>query len=1187
MKKPPKFEENFPWCLNYQLKMKLSLLFFVTLSFVLQANSSYSQKTKISLDKQSVTVKEVLDEIEATTEFKFLFNTKAVNLNRKVSIKVNKAPISKVLDMLFKDANTSYEIDNRKILLRQEESKNEGTGNRQTLINEKPQSQVNGNVTDSKGVPLPGANIVVKGTTNGVIADFDGNFSIDVADQNAVLVVTFLGFATKEIEVNGQATINILLEESAAGLEEVVVVGYSTQRKQDLTGAVSVVNMDEMNQQPSGQVTNQLQGRASGVTVTGGGQPGESPQIKIRGANTFGNNNPLYVVDGIPTDNINDLNPNDVATMQVLKDAASASIYGARAANGVIIITTKKGKGKTKVTYDAYYGTQMVQSGNPWNILSSQEMADLTFMALRNTNPNDPVSHPQYGNGQNPVLPNYIAPAGANTVDESLYYVNPNYTSKDDYDTFYRITKANKQGTNWFQETFNPASIMSHNLSVSNGGEKGSSLFSLSYFDQQGSIKNTYLKRYTLRANSTYNVTDNIRIGENISFSIRENPQIDVLNARGIIGNAFREQPIIPVYDIGGNYAGAYGQGLGNGDNPVAMADRTRNNRGVSNRVFGNIFAEVDFFKDFTFRTRFGGEYYSSSFNSFAFPEYESSENETSNSYTEAANTSFDWTWTNTVQYKNTFVGKHHLTVLLGAEAYQHKAREVGGTTLSYFSFNPDYVTLETGSGTQTNYSWKNADALSSIFGRVDYNFADRYLLTATIRRDGSSRFLNEQYGWFPAASVGWNIMNEDFMPDINWLNSLKVRGGYGVRGNQINVDPANAFTTFGGDQQNSYYAITGSNSSNEEGFSQSRIGNPNAKWERDADSNFGLDASLFSSTVRLSVDYYRKDISDLLYNPNLSATVGTATVPYQNVAKMKNTGIDVDLSTFFNLTDDLRLNTSFTITSYNNEILKIADGVDHFDQETRRFNGSSIIRNAEGHSLSQFFGYQINGFWNTQEEIDEANATTIAATGDNRAVYQSDVAIGRFRYADVDGDGQITPDDRTFLGDPNPDFTYGINIELLYKNWDFSMFLYGSQGNDIWNNVLWWTDFYNSFVGAKSETALYDSWTPQNMNARAPIQETSGSFSSADVPNSYFVEDGSYLRAKQIQLGYSLPSDLLDRVKITKLRIYAQMVNAFTITGYSGIDPEIAGGGTTNTGIDGGAYPNQRQLLMGINVIF
>ncbi len=1060
--------------------------------------------------------------------------------------------------------------------------------NKGNLIDEKSedQQQVTGTVIDAEtGTPIPGANVIEKGSTNGTTTDFDGNYSITVS-SDATLTFSYIGFQNKEISVDGQTTINATLSQDVTALDEIVVVGYGTQRKQDLTGAISVVKTDELVQQPTAEVTSQLQGRVSGVTITGGGQPGEAPQVKIRGANTFGNNTPLYVVDGIPTDGIGDLNPNDVETMQVLKDAASASIYGSRAANGVIIITTKKGKGKMKVTYDTYYGMQLVQKGNPWNILNPQEMAELNFQAQRNTNPGKAPSSAQYGNGANPVLPNYIAPEGVNSVDESLYNVNPNYTNSDDLGNFYRIVEANKEGTNWFQEIFSPASITSHNLSVSNGTDKGSYLFSLNYFDQEGTLENTYLKRYTIRANATYNLGENVRIGENMSFTIRDNPQISALTEDSAIGMAFRQQPIIPVYDIMGNYAGSFGQELGNARNPVAIQDRIRNNRGVSSRVFGNIFAEIDFLKHFTFRTSFGGQYYSNSFNSFQFPEYENAENNPTNSYTEAAATNFNWTWTNTVKYQNSFNDKHNLTVLVGTEAYQNKGREVGGTTLDYFSFDPDYVTLDTGSGTQTNYSFKYADALSSFFSRVDYNFDDRYLISGTIRRDGSSRFLNDQYGWFPAVSAGWNVTNENFFPESNWLNDFKIRGGYGIMGNQLNVAPENAFTTFGGDNRTSYYPISGSNGSIAEGFQQSRIGNPNAGWEKNINSNIGIDLTLFNNTVQLTADYYRKDIEDLLYNPDLPGTVGSATVPFANVAEMTNSGFDLDLSTYFKIGNELRLNTSFTLTTYDNEITKVSDGQNYFDRESRRFPGNNLIRNQVGHSVSQFFGYQIEGFWDTQDEIDQANAAAVAATGNPDTNYQNDVAVGRFRYADINGDNIVNKDDRTFIGNPNPDFTYGINIELIYKNLDFSMFLYGSHGNDIWNNVRWWTDFNSSFQGAKSKTALYDSWTPQNTNASAPIQETTGSFSTAGVPNSYFVEDGSYLRARQIQLGYTLPSSLLEKMNITKLRLYTQVVNAFTITNYSGLDPEISGG-TVNFGIDEGAYPNQRQLLLGLNVIF
>lgn len=1044
--------------------------------------------------------------------------------------------------------------------------------------------EVKGTVYDSEnGETIPGVNVLEKGTSNGTITDLDGSFTLNVGD-NATLVFSFVGYMSQEVAVQGQSTIDVRLSPDVTALEEVVVVGYGTQRKQDMTGAVSVVRTDELIQQPTAQLTNQLQGRVSGVTITGSGQPGEPSRITIRGLNTFGNNEPLYIVDGIASSGINDINPNDVESMQVLKDAASASIYGSRAANGVIIITTKKGKGKVSVNYAGYAGVQTVQKGNPWNILSPQEMADLKFMALRNTNPDSPINDDQYGSGPNPVLPNYIAPVGANTVDESLYNVNPFYSDPSELNNFYRIVKANKEGTNWFQEIFDPASIQSHDIAVSGGSDQGSYFFSMNYFDQQGTLMNTYLKRYTLRSNTSFNITENFRIGENLAFSYTDNPRIDARSEGSAIGMAMRQQPIIPVYDIRGNFAGSFGSGLGNARNPVAIQDRIKNNRGEGTRLFGNVFAELDLLRNFTARTSFGGQFANSNWNSFTYPEYENAENGSQNRYNEAASSNFNWTFTNTLTYKNNFNELHDLTVLVGSESYKNTGREVGGSTLGYFSFDPNFTTLSTGAGTQTNYSSRYSDALFSLFARIDYGFNEKYLFGATLRRDGSSRFLNTRYGFFPSVSAGWRISEEGFMAGTSWLDDLKIRGGYGVMGNQTNVNPANAFTTYGSSRTTSYYPIGGTTIV--EGFQQTRIGNPDAEWEKNINANIGIDASLFQGRIQLTADYYRKDIDDLLYTPELIGSAGTASPPAVNIAQMTNQGLDIDLSGYFDLTKDLKLNTSLTFTSYKNEIVNIADGVNNFDVEGRRFNGSTLVRNQVGHSVGQFFGYEIAGFWNSQAEIDAANEQARSQTGNANAVYQESMGVGRFRYADQDGNNMITPNDRTFLGSPHPDFSYGINIGLDYKNWDFSMFLYGVQGNEVWNNVKWWTDFYSSFAGAKSHTALYDSWTPQNQNATAPIQEVTGSFSTANVPNSYFVEDGSYLRARQIQLGYRFAPSLLERVGISNLRVYVQAVNLFTITGYSGLDPELGRGGTdTSFGIDEGSYPNQKQFIFGLNI--
>jgi len=1034
---------------------------------------------------------------------------------------------------------------------------------------------VRGMVIDSlSGEPLTGVSVVQKGTGNGVATDAEGKFTIQVNGPDAVLLFSSVGYKATEHPVGNGTELNVSLSFDALGLEQVVVVGYGTTQKKDLMGSVAIVDVSAMQKQPAPSITNQLQGRAAGVTVIGSGRPGEEPQVRIRGFNTFGNNAPLYVVDGVPLQSIASLNPNDVASMQVLKDAGAASIYGSRAANGVIIITTKSGGSRISVSYDGYYGSERPKKGNVWDLLSPLEMAELKWMA----DPSKRSADPQYGNGQTPRLPDYISPAGSmeGEVDFSLYHVDPFYTDPEALNNFYRIVKANKAGTNWYEEIFRPAPITSHNLSISGGGDRSSFLFSLNHFDQQGTLINTYVKRQTLRANSQFKIGDRIRVGENMAVSIS--------NQMGGGGNAimmaFRQQPIIPVRDINGNYAGSFGSDLGNALNPVAIQERTKDNRNKGNRLLGSMHLEADILSNLTFRTQFGGELYSGYSHQFGYPEYENSANEnTVNSYSEQSSYGYNWTWTNTLRYEAVFADIHQLTAVAGVESYQNAGRNLSGSTQGYFSFDPDFTTLSSGSGTQTNASGRWADALFSMFGRVDYNLKQRYLIGATIRRDGSSRFLNYQYGWFPAVSAAWRVSEEPFW-NVAWLSDLKLRGSYGVMGNQMNVAPDNAFTTFTGNRYASFYDISGSGNSIEMGFQRGRVGNPDAKWERNTNANIGFDAVFFNGRVDVTADYYRKDVIDLLYNPQLPGTAGTAVSPFVNIAQMKNQGIDLAVNTSLPISDQLKFNGQLTFTTYKNEIVKVSDNAQYFEQDSRRFSGAYIVRNGVGTAIGQFYGYQIDGFWNTEAEIAAANADAPGGT------YQAGMGLGRFRYADLNGDGMVNASDRTFLGNPNPDFSYGLNLAVQYRQFDFSMFLFGVQGNEVWNQLKWWHDFYPTFGGAKSHTALYDSWTPERHRASAPIQEVNASFSTSQVPNSYYVENGSYLRAKNAQLGYTLPDAACSRLGIRNLRVYVSGTNLFTITGYSGTDPEIPGG-NTSFGIDEGIYPAQRQYLLGLSFTY
>jgi TonB-linked SusC/RagA family outer membrane protein len=1136
----------------------------------------------ISVHISAGNIKQILSNIQAQANVNFVYSASMIKAERPIGLQVENKRLGDVLDETLAPMNIMYRVVDNNILLYSKDG-------------QAVPVRVSGKVTTAKGETLPGVSVKVKGTSIGTTSDINGNYSITVPDNNAVLVFTYIGFNTREVAWKGSERLDVVLQESAESLGEVVVVGYSSQRKKDLTGSVSIVNVGEMIKQPTASVNNLLQGQASGVTVLGSGQPGEEPQVRIRGVNTFGNNNPLYVIDGVPTQNISDLNPNDVESMQVLKDAGAASIYGSRASNGVIVITTKKGHGRVQVTYDAYYGTQRPKSGNVWHILSPQDMANLKFIAKTNSGDNDPDE--LYGAAPY-TLPDYIFPLGAKagdpSVDPAKYNVKPFFTSADEYNDFYRINPANKAGTNWNDEIFNPAPIQSQNLAVSGGSDQGSYLFSVNYFNQKGTLLETYLKRYTIRSNTSYNVGKHIKIGENLAYSITDNPQIGGLTGDNAIGHAFREQPIIPVYDIMGNFAGGYGGALGDAYNPVAMLKRTENDRGQDTRLFGNVFAEVNFLKDFTLRTTFGGESYAGSSRSFTFPQYENTENTITNSYQESSYTGINYTWTNTLSYDKT-IGKHVFKVLAGTEYYNNRYSNQSGSNRGYFSFDPNYTNLSTGSGPKDANSNRLADALFSLIGRVDYAFNDKYLLGATIRRDGSSKFLEHVYGVFPSVSAGWRVSQENFLKNVSWISDLKIRGSWGTMGNQLNVDGGNAYSTFGSSIGQSYYALGGGNNL-VSGFYQNKTGEPSAKWEKDINSNVGFDAALFHDKLQVTADFYRKDIKDLLYNPELIGSGGSSsTPPFVNIAQMKNTGFDISLSSHADLSKDFRINATATLTTYNNEIKKISNDANYYDIDARRFDGSNIIRNAVGHSVSQFYGYKVDGFWNAQSDIDAANKSAQTASGDPNTVYQTDMGVGRFKYQDVNGDGLVNANDRTFIGNANPDFSYGLNIGATYKNFDFSAFFYGVQGNDIWNQVKWWTDFYSSFGGAKSYTALYDSWTPTHMNAKAPIQETGQSFSTNSVPNSYFVENGSYLRLKNVQIGYTLPKQLLQKFGVSRLRVYVSGANLFTVTKYSGVDPEIGtssansgvAGAQTAYGVDEGAYPNQRTFLFGVNLNF
>ncbi len=1054
---------------------------------------------------------------------------------------------------------------------------------------------VTGTVKDENGESMPGVNILVKGTASGTASDADGKFSISVPGDDAVLVLTFIGYTTKEVSVGSRTNIEESLAPDAVSLDEVVVTGYGVDKRRELTGSVSTVKAKDLTVVPTGNVEQMLQGRVPGVTVITNGQPGTNSQIRVRGFGAFNGNNPLYIVDGVPTTDISFLNPDDIETTTVLKDAAAASIYGARAASGVIVYTTRKGKKdqKLNVTYDGMFG--FTDPGNGQDMMNPTDFAEWTWQAQRNTatqNGKDPLQqiidfkHPQFGIGANPVIPDYLSVGGTPGVignvdlaaERLKYNVDPRNGSA------YQVIAANKEGTDWYKEVTRTAPIIRQTLGFSGAGENSRFYIGLSGQDQQGILLNNSFKRYALRVNSEFDVLKNLRIGENIQATYRSVlGQGGAGNGQGVAADendilqAFRMPSIIPVRDVFGGYAGTAAKGFNNPRNPVANREGQDNNGAFQTAAFGSVYLEWDPIPDLTLRTSIGGNYASAFQKGYTRWQYENSENNSAFGFNQAQQYSFAWVFTNTATYKKTF-GKHAAEILIGQEALNTgKGWNMSQSGLNPFSWDPDYVNMSNlDSRNPPNSDQFLGVNFSSLFGQVKYTFNEKYIISGVLRRDGASRFgSNNRYGVFPAISAAWRISSENFMQNLPFVTDLKIRGGYGEMGNSNNVDPNNQYFLFGGSVAQSSYDITGSNSKATTGFYRTRIGNKDAKWETSITKNIGIDGQFFDGKLDVIVDFWRKETEDLLLDVPVTATAGyRATVPSVNIGTMLNEGIDLFLGTKGNFTQDLKYEFELSGSWLRNEITSLAPGLTYLTSVNPGFRGINPIRNQLGHSISAFYGYKVLGLFQTVEEV-------------NAAPEQSGKGLGRFKYQDLNGDNVINDADRTYLGSPVPNFTGGFKFVLRYKGFDLEGYIYSSLGNKIFNVSKWFTDFYPSFQGAAISERVKGSWTPENRGASIPIFESASNFSTNTQSNSFYVEDGSYLRFQNLTLGYNLPTAMLNRVKMSKLRIFVATNNLFTITGYDGLDPSVGGAADTNFGIDVGNYPITRSFTAGLNLGF
>ena len=1028
---------------------------------------------------------------------------------------------------------------------------------------------VTGKVTSQAGEALPGVNIIIQGTQQGAVTDAQGNYSIVVPGPNAVLVYSFVGYTTAKVTVGNQTTINVKLAPEVTSLNEIVVTAYATQKKKDVTGSVGVVKAKDLVQMPQGNITQQIQGRVSGVTVTEDSRPGQPAKVRIRGFGSFQNNNPLYIVDGVPTTDVSTINPDDVESMTVLKDAGAASIYGSRASNGVILVTTKKGTNQgVKVNFTMYTGSQNPGKG-PQNLCNTQQYADLQWLVYKNDGMDGTIGyeiHPIYGDSRNPspTLPSWAA------------------------------------DTKWWNEVTRTAPIQNYDLSLSGGNKNAKYYAGFGYFDQTGTVITNWFKKYSARFNSDFTIKNRVTIGENLNLTHRSDHGVSGNGSENtaLMMGVYRAQPIVPVIWHNGTFTGLShtfengdwgGTGiaprLGNQHNWVADATRAKHNIWQELRLFGNIYADVNIIKGLDFKTSFGGSINNWYYTHWSGKTYENSENVATSSYSESSGYGNDWTWTNTLTFSRQF-GEHTILAVAGYEAVKTGiGRNVSAQRAGYFSDALSFRTVSNGANLQAgNSSFYTPRTLASQFLRADYNYKSRYYLSATIRRDGSSVFGPDyRYGIFPSVSAGWRISDESFLSGAEFINDLKIRGGYGTLGNQLPVSPANQYYLYGSSPSQSFYDINGTMTSSVQGFHPTRIGNPEAKWETNIIANVGFDATLLDRKFELIFDWYTKQNNDLLFNPELPGTSGSAARPFVNVGQMKNHGVDLTL-TYRQVFNDFRLEVSGQMTTYKNEIVKIAEGYKFFDAQSYSSRIGSYNRNMVGHEVSEFFGYKVIGLFQDQAEVDAAPTQDGAEPGffrfeDNNGVDENGELTGK-------PDGQITPADRTFIGNPNPDFTYGLNIVLGYKGFDLTAFFYGSQGNDIFNNNKWWLDFWPSFQGQKSTDLLYNSWTPQRTNATVPKASNKSNFSTNTESNSFYVEDGSYFRMKNLQIGYTFPKNFANNI-FSNLRIYIQGTNLFTITKYSGLDPELAGLSDTSFGIDEGNLPNVKQFLFGLSIGF
>lgn len=1020
------------------------------------------------------------------------------------------------------------------------------------------QVTVTGSVTSATdNYAVIGASVIEKGTTNGTITDIDGNFSLTLP-AGGVLQISYVGYLTQEVPVTKNERLAILLKEDVQALGDVVVTGYSSQKKADLTGAVTVVKVDEIKTINSSNAMQSLQGRVPGIHVTNTGNPTGDVDVKVRGVSTLGNSKPLYIIDGVPsTRSMNEIATSDIESIQVLKDASAASIYGSRAANGVIIVTTKKGKaGGTHVEFRA--SVTAAQWQRSMDLLNAEQRGQAQWLAAM-TDGDDP----NYGNY---TFDWHQDANGFNVLDQ---------VNRPQYLYVGGVATMEATDTDWVKEISRTGFIQNYNVTVTNGGEKGRSLFSVDYYGNKGTIKGSYFNRLVARINSDYKLfNDRVTIGENLSISKTRQSALDAANLQD---RARLIQPLVPVRAMDGSWGGP-ASNMGDRQNPVRMIEDNKQNYFDVVRLFGDVNLDVEIMKGLNFRSKLGIDYtgywkrnmqksYQSGFLS----------DNTARLDTES-NYGGNWILSNTLNYKFD-LGRHSFDLLAGQEMMKYKFEWMSAGRDGYVLETEDYMYLDAGESNFRNGGSATSYALSSFFGKVSYAFDSKYLASFTLRRDGSSRFgANNRWGTFPAFSLGWRISEEGFFEGAKEVVSdLKLRYGWGKTGNQVTINNGveENYAAYGlysplygtdatwERDKGTAYDITGANQGTlSSGFIRTQRANPNLKWEATTQHNAGVDFGFLNQRFVGSFDYFFKETNDILVKPPYIATIGYGGDNYVNGASMENRGFEFIL-TYNQKIGEVDLSVTGNIASYKNKITELPEDV------INSYPGNGNDQTILGRPWKSIFGYVTDGLFQSQEEVDAH-------------VEQAGKGLGRIRYKDLNNDGKINDEDRTWLAEEDPDFLYGLNIAASWKNFDISMFWNGQVGSYTYNSNKEFTDFFGFFGGQNYGTRLLDGWRPDNTNTKIPA------VSNNDVNNEkrisdYFIENTSFLKMANFEIGYRVPENILKMARIQSARLYISGQNLLTIkkgwgdNAFTGADPETPKF----------AYPVPSSFTFGLNISF